>query len=407
MLHPPFSASYPDSVRRLIVVLGLETYALLLALLQLSSGVRTDEAKYLLDIPYPHPPVARWTFHLLDGWTHQELFWRIVLATLLVQAVWIVWSMVRMLPVRDRRAVCAFWLLSGPVILQAGTIMMAPLTALQGLVLVWLYLRRDIDTARFGGWLAVCWGLSLFTAFQAILFLPLVLALYRRTRLPLWFQTFCVLGPVFLLLLYVLGHPHAAASFLLVRGDGAGLSALQRAMGAGVVLGLAGSVWGSLLGVAGILFARAHRELLLTFILLCAYLLVSAHDYYAVLFLPLFVAGVTLLLRRWKPHPAILLTPFLLGTGFILWTHPLPLSPGPAQAVMEAVEERKAQGAVLIAGSFGHEWQYESMFPIRRYRSSLLRDAQAVVCLGACPDMQEKSDWQKMEGMEEEVWVRK
>ena len=74
----------------LITVAGLEVYALALAFLQAMSGVRTDEAKYLLNIPYPHPPAARFVLGLTDGWAYQEIFWRIVFATLLVQAVFLV-----------------------------------------------------------------------------------------------------------------------------------------------------------------------------------------------------------------------------------------------------------------------------------------------------------------------------
>jgi len=46
-------------MRKLIAAVALQIYALLLAGVQLLGGVRTDEAKYLLNIPYPHPPLAR------------------------------------------------------------------------------------------------------------------------------------------------------------------------------------------------------------------------------------------------------------------------------------------------------------------------------------------------------------
>lgn len=393
-------------MRRVTVALGLELYALSLAALQLRGGVRTDEAKYLLDIPYPHPPVGRFLFHLFEGWTAQELFLRIVLATLLVQGVWLVCSMGRSLAHRERLTVCGTWLLAAPVILQAGTIMLAPLTALQGLVLVWLFLRRDIDITRSAGWLTVFWGLSLFSAFQAILYLPIVLSLLRRARLPRWLRAFCVTAPLVLVTLYVLGQPHAAASFLLVQGDNAGLSLLERLRGVVVLLGLAGSVFGTLLGLAGIL-SRKQSALLWTSLLLSAYVLLSFHEYYAILFLPLLCAGMVLLLRRFPLPPLLILAPMLLGTLLIVRQFPWQPAPGLARAVMRAVAAETSSGTVLIAGAFGHEWQYESRLPIRRYRPEFLRGASAVVCLAPCPEVRVQDDWVALPAVPVEAWIRR
>lgn len=400
-------------MRRLIILLGLQGYAVLLALVQARGGVRTDEAKYLLDIPYPHPPLARTLFHTLEGWEYQEFFWRVVLATLLIQAVWLVWSASRTLSARDRLTACGMWLFSAPVILQAGSIMLAPLTALQGLVLVWLYLRRDIVIHRYAGWLSIFWGLSLFTAFQALLFAPLVVALYRRLRLPLWFQAFCIAGPFMLLLLFILGSPQTAAGFLLLRGDNAGQGILDRFGGVLMVLLTAGSLWGTVLGMVGLL-RRGNSALLWTFGLLAAYVLVSYHEYYAVLFLPIIAVGMILLLRRWSPHPLIVLAPLLLGTVVLAGPHILSVPSNPARDVMQAIAARTMTGSILIAGNFGHQWQYESGLPIFRYRPKLLPGAQAVVCLTACPEVSETQQppsrgaalWRKMEGMDVEVWVR-
>ena len=78
-------------MRRALIIIGLEGYALALAWIQSLGGVRTDEAKYLLDIPYPHPPLMRWVLNLTEGFTYQEMLWRMIFATLLVQAVWLVY----------------------------------------------------------------------------------------------------------------------------------------------------------------------------------------------------------------------------------------------------------------------------------------------------------------------------
>ena len=70
-------------MQRILIILLLEGYAILLAGMQGVAGVRTDEAKYLLNIPYPHPPFARWIIGQTEWMTYQEMFWRIVFATIL------------------------------------------------------------------------------------------------------------------------------------------------------------------------------------------------------------------------------------------------------------------------------------------------------------------------------------
>lgn len=389
-----------------LVVLGLEAYALVLAWLQSLGGVRTDEAKYLLNIPYPHPPLGRFIFHLTEAWPFQELFWRVALATLVVQAVWLVWMMAKTLPLRDRIAVCGVWICSAAVLTQAGSIMLAVLTGLQGLVLVALFIRRDIDATRYAGWLAVFWGCCLFTAFQAILYLPLVIALFARSRVPLWFRVFGIVGPIVLIALYVLGHPLAAASFILVRGDNAGLTVAARLAGIVAIWGIAGSVWGAVLGLAGMLMKRAWT-LLLTAALLSAYIVLTYHDYYAILFLPLIVAGVTLALRQWPIPATVIIVPVILAT--ILLYPPLKhrLTPDESRIIAPALTARHATGAVLLTGTFGHQWQYESDLTLRRFRPELLKNAQVVVCLQACPEMKKQKAWVTMADMPLEVWVKR
>src|SRR3989338_9501527 len=106
-------------MRRSVTIILLEGYALFLALWQQLGGVHTDEAKYLLNIPYPHPPLARGIFHLLDGMPLQDMFWRIVLASLLIQAVWFVWDMACDLKNGERMALSGAWLLCAAIVFQA------------------------------------------------------------------------------------------------------------------------------------------------------------------------------------------------------------------------------------------------------------------------------------------------
>ena len=80
---------------RFLIIIGLQMYALLLAWMQSLGGIHTDEAKYLLDIPYPHPPLVRWMVSQTELYVHQEMLWRVVFATLMVQAVFLVWSLGR------------------------------------------------------------------------------------------------------------------------------------------------------------------------------------------------------------------------------------------------------------------------------------------------------------------------
>lgn len=393
-------------LRRILIALFLEGYAVALALLQMQGGVRTDEAKYLLNIPYPHPPLVRFVLSLTPSWPQQELFWRIVLATLLVQGAWIVWSMGKTLPIRDRLSVCGVWLFSAAFVAQAGSIMLVTVTALQGLVFTALFLRRDIDVTVGAGWLALFWCMSLFTALQSILYLPLVVALFVRTRLPRWFQAFCVCAPVLLLLLFIAGHPLVAASFLLVRSDNADLSPLARVLAVGGIWMMAGSIWGSLLGLAGICQKRVGA-LFLTLLLLSLYAMMSAHDYYALLFLPLFLAGTILFLRRVSLHPLLILAPVLIGTLLLFPRMRPPSSPSPARATMRQISARVSTGTLLIAGPFGHEWEYESRLSILRYHPELLSTARAVVCLVPCPQMPLEKEWMRLQGAPVESWVRK
>lgn len=393
-------------MRKALTAALFQAYVFALAALQALGGVRTDEAKYLLDIPYPHPPLVRAVLSWTELWPMQEAFWRCVFATLLVQAAWLVWTMAPDLPRRTRMALCACWLLSAPVVLQAGSIMMAPLNALQGLVLLWFWMRPDIGLRRSLGWLGLFWGASLFTAYQVGLYLPVVIALAARSRAPRRQQIACVLAPPALLALYALGNPLNLASFLLAGGkDAAEVMAARAGALAWTVAGLGGSGMLAVAGAAGVVRARAWPVAVSIF-LLCAFIAVSNQSYYAVLLLPPFIAGAALLLRAVPRLGLPLLAATALGTLVLLVLVHLPLPlfvPGPARATMRMLAEEGFSGEILIHGSFGHEWQYESAWPIARDVPARRAGAGAIVCLAECGVVGE--GWVRVGEGEPAVWL--
>lgn len=390
-------------MHRLIAAAGLQIYAIALALFQLHTGVRTDEAKYLLDIPYPHPPAARWLFSLLDGWAWQEAFWRIVLATLLVQAAWLVGDMLRDSPRIRRFGAMAAWALSAAVALQAGTVMMAPLTALQGLVFLWLLLRgRDND--HIAAMVGLFWLLSLFTAYQSVLFAPAVLAIFSRMRIPWWHKASFFLLPLCLLALYSLANPLALASMITHAGKDASQTVLERLHDTGWIWLLGGSGVLSIAGTIG-LFIRPRRGLILSLLLVCAYVFLSRYEYYAILFTPLFIAGLIRLGRSQKRVILPIATLTALGTLALFAAYP----PPPPSAVPEIVARIAAhggEGELLIAGNFGHEWQHASPWPVRRYHSRFLVHARAVVCLMPCEEMALQPRWMRAEDVAITLWLK-
>ncbi|HEY8668879.1 MAG TPA: hypothetical protein VIL86_19685, partial [Tepidisphaeraceae bacterium] len=198
-------------MRKLTAALGLEASAFLLACMQMLAGVRTDEAKYLLNIPYPHPPLVRMMMSATEAIAFQEFLWRFLLASLFIQAAWLVWDMGRTLRYPERLVLCGAWLLSGSILLLSGSILLAPVNALQALVFLWL-LSRPRLAENIPGWIALFWIASLFTAYQAVLYLPLVVALFWRMKLPCPRRLLYIFAPILLLALYTLGNPLAVAS---------------------------------------------------------------------------------------------------------------------------------------------------------------------------------------------------
>lgn len=387
-------------MRRLVTIIGCEVYALLLAAYQLSVGVRTDEAKYLLDIPYPHPPLARFILSLLDGWAYQELFWRAVLATLVIQAVWLIIDLLKEKTVLVRIAGTACWLLSASVLLQAGTVMMVVFTALQALVLVWLYLR---DRPAQPYLLALFWLASLFTAYQAVLFAPLVYAVFRRSKTGFVWTCILCLVPILLLALYTLTNPLVPASMLNQAGMNASETLLQHLLGTVRLWLLGGSVVLSIIGLIGLL-VRPTFGLIGSFLLVAASVFIARYDYYALLFTPLLVAGAVSLLKADRLFPLVPITLMPLGLLFSL-TCVSYNATSVVPHVYAAIDAHGGTGVVLINGSFGHEWQYGTSSIVERYHPLFTDEARAVICLSACSEMHQKIHWERLDNVPVEVWI--
>lgn len=391
-------------MQRLIATIGLQMYALILALHQLSIGVRTDEAKYLLNIPYPHPPFARFIISVFDGWQYHELFWRIVFATLVIQSVWMVIDLVKEQKKKAQIAVALGWLLSGAVVIQSGTVMMAVLTALQALVLVWLFLREKSAEPYL---VLLFWIVSLFTAYQAVLFGPLVLGILLHTKIGVRRAVVLCSIPVLLLALYTLINPLVPASMLNHAGKDAAETLWGHFTGVASLWLIAGSIIGSIIGFVG-LFVRPKLELLSSLFLVSTYTFLSRYDYYAILFVPLLVAGIVLLLRRYPRFSTLLIVLMPVGLMAVLWN----VSFSPASvipktyAAIASVGHDDGEKVILISGSFGHEWQYGTKRTVLRYQSRFLASAHAVICLQSCKEMQDLLEWKRLESAPVEVWMR-
>lgn len=400
--------------------IGLELLALLLAWLQSLGGVRTDEAKVLLNIPYPHPPLLRWIVNQTEFLPFQEMLWRVLLASIVVQAVWFVWHMGAGLARGPRFLACASWLCSGAVLLQAGTITTAPVIAVFGLIFCWFLachpehvegrhaaenvsmLRRVQHDTFVPFVLAFLWLSALFTAYQAVLYLPLLVAILLRLRVsrPSLFSVVDV--PLLLVILYVLSNPLSLDRFVDAGTLNAGKNFFQKLSELGGAALVGGSIVGGIAGLYGIVRAR-ERALSFSLLLVAAFIFLSFRSYYAILFMPLFTGGVIFLLRerpQWWKKVGIA---YLLAL-FILRPLPIGMTPSPARGVMQALTYAGVAGDVLINGSFGHEWQYESPFPVRKYRPEFLENAGVLVCLDSCGNI--PHSWRKFEGVTVDVWVR-
>ncbi len=400
-------------MQRLILLPGLlELYAFLLTLLQLPGGVRTDEAKYLLNIPYPHPPLLRSLFAFFAPLPGHEFIVRFVIASALVQAVWLLWELGYILTRPRRLTLCAVWLTMSAVVLQSGTVMLSSLTALFGLTCTVLALRPRPLSRTMAPLIGCFWLLGLFSAYQTMLFLPLLVSTLRAAHVPKRRITLFLGLPLVLLAVYTLGHPLILASILNVTGQDSALPLALRAGNILMICLLAGSGISTIVGGFGVLMS-GRADLMLTLLLLLMYIALSSQTYYAILLSPLLIAGVFLLLKKRRLSPLLYLPAHLLLSILLVIMAAPSFQPTVARETMRFLSAREIRGLVLIDGPFGHEWQYESAGPVGRYSqdvsSSVESQAQAIVCTKqtTCEDDLSTDVWTRMEGAPVEVWVRR
>ncbi len=399
-------------MRRLnVTVIVLELYALLLTFFQLPGGIRTDEAKYLLSIPYPHPPILRTIFSWTAGMPGQEFFWRFLIASLMVQSVWLLWDIGYVLPAQRRLALAAGWLLGTAFIVQSGTIMMAPLTGLFGLVCVWLSLRAKPISRDSAALIGCLWFFGLFSAYQTVLYLPLLIGVLRTAHVsPRRIAVYLGI-PLLLLGLYTLSNPLALASILKVSVQDAPMELGVRTWNILFTFLVAGGGILTIVGICGVLLS-GRIDLTLTFVLMTVFICLSSQGYYAILLTPLLVAGLfTLLCRRKLSSNLFLPLHACMSVFFVSLALP-PFHRTPARATMHYLASKSIAGPVLIAGYFGHEWQYESASQILVYSQELSSvtesKAIAIVCTKkTCEDEINGEMWVRSEGAPVEVWIRK
>lgn len=385
------------------MIVGLQCLAILLAWMQSLHHVLTDEAKYLLNIPYPHPPLVRTILGMTAGGVHQEFFWRIIFATAMIHSVWLVWDIGSPLKNRERTALCIAYLLCGGVFFHAGDIMMAPLTGVQILLFLWLFLRPN-RLPRGGYLIGLLWLGSLFTAYQALFALPLVFATAFHRNRSFILSVAIVSIPIFLLALYTLTNPAILATMALVRG-------LAPTILPPILLWLrAGSILLAVLGLIGLLWVPSFP--ILTSLLLYAFFLVRSPQHFYDALLPGFViVGIVFLFRKKWLRVDLLMIVAILGFALTFTLFPPSLIPTPARAVLRQLSQiPRINGSILIHGPFGHEWQYEAFDrEILRDTSALRSSASAIICIDACdsPGIGWRRSAMDEETLSVEVWAKK
>ena len=389
----------------------LELYALLLVLLVMPGGVKTDEAKYLLSIPYPHPPVIRQILSAMKSFPYQEFLARLIFSSIVVQSVWFIRDLGVVLSRPRRAALVSGWLFSAAVILQSGTVMLTTLTAVFGLIFLWLAMTPSEPDQSTSPFIGLLWLFGLFSAFQTVLYFPLVWSAQVSARASRTKALIYVGVPILLLGLYSLTNPLVPASILKLSGQDSALPASLRFQNAGWIWLIAGSGVGSLIGSWGLIIG-GRRDLQLSALVLGVYFFISSAQYYAILFTPLLIGGVFILLRQRKIFPALFISLQAVTAVILTVLFLPPFQVSDARKVMEKLRARGSAGLILIDGVFGHEWQYESRVPVRRYSPELSSDVEdlagAIVCTKKTGEEQiDTEKWVRIENQPMEVWVRR
>lgn len=388
----------------------LELYALALATLQWVGGVRTDEAKYLLSIPYPHPPLVRSVMAFTAALPLHEFFWRFVFASMLVQCVWLFVDLGRVLTRTRRLSLAAGWLLSSAVVLQSGSIVMAVITAACGAVFVWTALHPTPPSSPAA--IGCLWLASLFTAYQAVLFMPLVLVSLLRTHTRRSLVLAYIGLPLVALALYTLTNPHALLTMAHLSGQDAVIPLTERLLRIGWVWLVGGAAIASIAGTVGIL-TSTRLDLVTTFALVFGFVILTSQQYYAILFTPLFMGGLFLLLCKRRLTPGIFTLAQIGCCIAIVWISLPSLHPTQARSISQHIQTLGLTGSVLIDGYFGHEWQYESSLPIRRFSQELSAaseaEASVFICTqkDGCDDDVNDELWIRLPGTALPMWVRR
>ena len=386
---------------------GLVLLGIALAALHAWQGITTDEAKYLLNIPYPHPPLARSVIAFTQWMPGQDLLWRVLLALALLLAAELARAFA---PERERAStflLAGLWVLSASVFVSAGQILLAPVTAVEMLVFCFWYLKSE-DLERMAGWMALLWLASLFTAYQAILFLPVVAAVFWRLELARWQRLVALGGPILLLALYTAMNPLAFASMVTASEQNLGGGSPLTALGGVVWLWiLGGSLVLSVLGTIG-MFASRKWPLILSLLLVAGFTFLSFRPYYGILFVPLLIAGLASSPSLMRRVGTILLATLVCALILIPISFPA-AGPSPVSGVYAAVKQAGIPAGVtmVIAGPFGHEWQY-GPYIVRRMvgNPQLLDSARVAVCLVDCPVLRGREGWEKLPGVSVETWIR-
>ncbi len=315
----------------------------------------------------------------MDGWAGQELFVRAVFATAVVQAVWLLWDLMRERGRTERLAVAFAYLVSATVISQAGTVMFASVTAVQLLCWHWLNVRAP-QWSKVPGMAALLWLFTVMTTFQGVLLLPLAYVQLRKTHSHLTAISLAIL-PVALLALYALSNPFVLAAFV---SHGSSTPALVDKLWQTMKLWLTGgSVVMSLLGTAALVRSR-ERALQATALLIAAYAFMAPQPHYALFFTAVFFAAFAKTLLSQRLALALVVFTPLLTVLLVQQFALLPQRPAARDVVTHIAREIPPGPGWLLqmAGPFGHEWQYESPWPVVPYNESFWPETAAIVCTG-------------------------
>ncbi len=411
-------------MRKIIVsILSLTILASVLVYIHLDAGILTDEAKYLLSIPYPHPPLLRTLMSWTKGWGEQEIFWRGLFAVWTLQSVWLL-QKIRTQNGRSLFLVGALLFLFSPAIfLQSGTIMLVVPAAVFGMIMVCTLFHPSQVSKIPTVFLGALWVVALLSVYHNILFAPLIWSAIKMSEGTTREKKISFYGPILLLVLYSLSHPLALASMLNVTGTHTKLSLLMRLMEIIKTILLAGGV----LVVTGIVGAilQKNRPLLLSLFATLALIFLSPQAYYAILLVPTILAGTLLLLQKEKMRSIVLLALYIPLSLFIITQNFPSQTPNIAKEMMASLKKNGSliitpqahSGstllAILIDGPFGHEWQYYSPVPVLKFsptlRSDIEKNSQLLICTKqtSCDSDFDDTLWQEVKGLQLEVWKRR